>query len=113
MGPPARTQPGGLFVYLRVTIAERQPVFPAASFARTVMVLSPTSNGMVAVQFVVPVASPVVPVEAVHTTSVTATLSRDVPARRMLEAVVDTTVLEGEVMVSVGAVVSGPEVGGE
>ena len=72
--------------YLRVTVTERQPVFPARSRARTTMPLVPMNNGTSAVQFVVPVAVPDLPVEVVHVTLTTPMLSLAVPASLMLAA---------------------------
>ena len=60
-------------------------------------------------QFVVPLAVPPELPGPVQLTSVTPTLSRAVPVRRIVDDVVDTFPLAGEVIVSEGAVRSGPE----
>jgi hypothetical protein len=75
----------GLF-YLRVTVMDRQLVFPAKSRARTTTLLVPMYNGTSAVQFVVPVAVPDLPVEVVHVTLATPMLSLAVPASLILAA---------------------------
>ena len=84
-------------------------MFPAASLARMVIRFVPTSSGISGVAHcVVPVAAPDTPVELLHVTLVTATLSDAVPENTMLAAVVDTFVLEGELTLNEGAVVSLP-----
>ena len=55
------------------TVMDLQPAFPAASYARMVTVLVPTSNGTSAVQVVVPAAVPAAPVEVVNFTAGTYT----------------------------------------
>ncbi len=63
-----------------VTVMERQLVFPAASDAVIIIVVDPTYSGMAAVlQFVVPLAVPVVPSDVAQVTDVTPTLSVAVP----------------------------------
>ena len=76
-----------------------------------VTALVPTSRGMLADQDVVPAATPASPVELVHLTAVTATLSLAVPLMAMAEALVETMVNPGDVICSVGGVVS-PFAGG-
>lgn len=80
---------------------------PAASAARTVTELLPTRSGITAVQAVLPAAIPAVPKLVVQETCVTPTLSLAVPAIVTEAAVVDMVPVEGDVMVNVGAVVSG------
>ena len=63
-------------------------------------------------QCVVPVAVPEPPVELVHVTDVTPTLSDAVPANTIVLVVVYTFVLDGDRIVRVGAVVSGVAGGG-
>ena len=58
---------------------ERQVEFPAESYARIVIALSPTNRGIDADHAVVPLAIPALPVDVVHFTEATATLSLDVP----------------------------------
>ena len=76
----------------------------------------PTRRGTLADQAVVPAAIPDDPVELVHLTEVTATLSLALPAMAMDEAVVELMVNPGESIDSVGATVSvagGVGVGGQ
>jgi hypothetical protein len=90
-----------------VTIADRHATFPAASLARIVIVFVPTNSGMGAVfQLVVPVAVPEPPVELVHVTVVTPALSEAVPVKTTVAADVATFVPAGDMIVSVGGVVS-------
>ena len=56
-------------------VIDRHPEFPAASYARTVTTVLPTSNGTSAVQDVGPAASPEAPFDVLHLTAVTPTLS--------------------------------------
>src|SRR5690242_15418688 len=66
--------------YRRTTVIDRQPTLPAASLARMVTVLSPTSSGTSPVdQELVPAARPELPVEVLHRTSTTPILSFAVP----------------------------------
>ena len=92
--------------YFRVTVTDLQPVFPAKSLARTTMLLVPTSSGTSAVQLVVPVAVPDLPVEVVHVTLTTPMLSLAVPVSLMLAAEVSTLVAAGLVILMSGATVS-------
>lgn len=96
-----------------MNITLRHPTFPAASLARIVMVLEPTSSATgPAVHWVVPLADPVFPSESVQVTDTTPTLSLAVPLSVAVLAVVLTLVVGGDRMVSVGATVSfGEEVG--
>jgi hypothetical protein len=92
---------------VRVTFAERQATLPAPSLARIVIVFVPTSRGIGGVfQVVVPVAVPEPPVELVHVTEVTPTLSDAVPEKTMVAEDATTLVLAGERMARVGGVVS-------
>ena len=61
---------------------------------------------MLADQEAVPAATPALPVELVHLTAVTATLSLAVPLMAMVDALVDTMVNPGDVICSEGGVVS-------
>jgi len=89
-------------------MTDRQDVFPAASVARIVIRFAPTSSGTVVVQFVVPVAVPVPPVEFVQVTDLTPTLSDDVPLKTIVDAVVSAFVVAGDRMLRLGGVVSLP-----
>jgi len=92
---------------VRVTFAERQATLPAASLARIVTVFVPTSRGIGGVfQVVVPVAMPDPPVELVHVTEATPTLSDAVPEKTMVAEDATTLVLAGDRMARVGGVVS-------
>ena len=71
-------------------------------------VVVPISSGTVADQFVVPAAAPVSPVEVLHFTAVTPTLSAATPVTLRVAAEVETIVNAGEVMVSDGGVASVP-----
>ena len=82
-------------------------MFPAASLARMVTVLFPTRTRTWADQAVVPLATPVVPKLVLQETCLTPTLSFSVPIRVTEVAVVDMLPVEGDVIVRVGAVVSG------
>ena len=93
-------------VYRRVTTTVRQPVLPLASVARRVTVFDPTSSGIVALHWVVPVAVPADPVFVVHVTLATAPLSEAVPMKFKLSSEVATEVEPGEVILSVGGVLS-------
>jgi hypothetical protein len=73
--------------------------------------LVPTSRGTLADQDVVPAATPAPPVEVVHFTAVTATLSLAVPLMAMTDALVETMVNPGDLICSAGGVVS-PFAGG-
>ena len=87
----------------------RHSTFPAASLARIVIRFDPTSSGIGdVVQFVVPPALPEPPVELVHVTDATPTLSEAVPENTMLVDELYTFVLAGEMIVRVGGVVSLP-----
>lgn len=86
--------------------ALRQPIFPAASEARTITVLFPISNGIEADHAVVPDAAPDVPKFVAQETCVTLMLSLAVPPMVTDAAVVDIVPVEGEVIVRLGAVVS-------
>jgi len=81
---------------------------PAASQAYTVTTFVPTSTGACRLQYAVPDAVPEAPVEVVHVTAVTPTLSFAVPLTAMLVEDVETIVEAGETMRSVGGVVSLP-----
>src|ERR1051326_7836285 len=96
----------------RVTITERHATFPAASLARIMIRFDPTRSGIGGVdQFVVPVAAPDPPVELLQVTDATPTLSEAVPENTTVDAVVNTFVLAGDAIVTVGGVVSLPFVG--
>ena len=75
------------------------------------MVLVPTSRGTLADQAVVPDAMPEDPVELLHLTELTATLSLALPAMASDETVVELMVNPGESIDSVGATVSVAGVG--
>ena len=83
----------------------RQEELPAASYARIVTTLLPTSRGTVADHCVVPVAVPEPPVEVLHATAVTPTLSLAVPLTAMEAEEVATIVNPGETILSDGGVV--------
>src|ERR1017187_37058 len=85
-----------------------QVELPAASYARTVTTLVPTSNGACTDQLAAPDASPEEPVEVDHFTAVTPTLSLAVPLREIAGDDVETIVEPGETMRSAGGVVSAP-----
>ena len=88
-------------------MTERHPMFPAASLARIVIRFDPTRSAIGAViQFVVPVAFPVPPVELLQATEVTPTLSEAVPEKTTVAAAVYTLVVAGDRIVRVGGVVS-------
>ena len=87
---------------------ERQPELPAASKARTVTTLVPVRSGTDALQDRVPVAVPAPPVEVVHFTLVTPTLSAANPLSVIAGDVVDAMLNPGDRICSVGAVVSPP-----
>ena len=70
--------------------------------------LVPVSSGRDALQDRVPVAVPELPVEVVHFTLVTPTLSVERPLSVIAGDVVDTMLNPGERICSVGAVVSPP-----
>jgi hypothetical protein len=76
----------------------------------------PGINGTDTLHCVVPAAVPAPPVLVDHVTEFTPTLSLEVPVNMMLDAEVETNVDEGEVMVTLGgvlsAVVGGPGTGG-
>ena len=91
----------------------RHDVFPAASWARTVTVLEPTSSGICAVHCVVPAAVPDPPVLVAHVIAVTPTLSLAVPLTTIEVAAVEITADEEEVIASCGGVVSLVGVEGE
>ena len=76
-----------------------------------VITLLPTSSGTVADHFVVPEAVPESPVESIHFTAATPTLSLAVPLTAMDAEDVATMVNPGETILSDGGVVS-PLVGG-
>ena len=76
-----------------------------------VIALLPTSSGTVADHLVVPEAVPEYPVELVHFTAATPTLSLAVPLIAMEAEEVDTIVNPGATILSDGGVVS-PLVGG-
>src|SRR5215471_9255084 len=59
--------------YRRTTVTARQEELPAASYARMVNTLVPTRRGTVALQMVVPEATPKSPNELVHLTATTPT----------------------------------------
>ena len=90
----------------------RQAEFPAASHARTVITFVPTNNGMFADQDVVPDAAPESPVELVHLTAATPTLSLATPLTVAVAALVETIVNPGDLICSDGGVVSLEPVGG-
>ena len=77
-----------------------------------VTTFDPTNSGIVADQFVVPLAVPEPPVFVDHVTLVTPTLSLAVPLNAIADANVDRLVAPGDPMVNVGGVVSDPP-GGE
>jgi hypothetical protein len=87
---------------------------PAASLARIVIVLVPTSSRIAGVlQFSVPLATPDPPFELAHVTATTPVLSRAVPLTTIAGSDRNKVVEAGETMVSEGAVVSGPVAGFE
>jgi len=76
-------------------------------------VLVPTSSGIDGLcQVAVPIQFPDPAVELVHVTLLTPILSDAVPETTMLLADVETFVLEGEVIITVGGVLSGFGCGG-
>ena len=83
-------------------------MFPAASYARMVTWFDPTSSGIAADHFTVPVAGPEDPVLVDQATAVTPTLSDAVPKNVSVAALVETVLPPGDVIVRVGAVVSLP-----
>src|SRR5260370_39026515 len=99
--------------HLRVTVIDRQVVFPAASLARIVMVVVPTYSAIGdVVQLSVPLAVPYPPVELVHVTEATPTLSYAVPLTTSELLDVARLLVDGDTIVKVGGVVSGPDGGG-
>ncbi len=90
----------------------RHAELPAASYARTVITLVPTSRGTLADHDAVPAATPASPVEVVHLTEVTPTLSLAIPLIAITGALVAMMVNPGEWICSEGAVVSRPAGGG-
>ena len=82
--------------------------FPAASYARTVTVLFPTSSGTTADHEVVPLAVPDPPVEVLHCTEETPTLSLAIPLKEIVADAVETIEKPGETIVTAGAKVSAP-----
>src|SRR4051812_2697264 len=101
--------------YRRVTVSARQPLFPAASYARTVITVFPTYSGIVAAHCSVPAATPESPVDVVHRTCTTPVSSVAIPATATLASVVATTVVAGHMMRTDGAVrsVDGGVTGGD
>jgi hypothetical protein len=77
-----------------------------------VIVFDPTSNGTLAVQFVVPAAIPEAPNVVAQVTDCTPMLSDAVPDIVIEDAVVDTLDEDGDAIVREGAVVSGEAGGG-
>lgn len=94
------------WLHRRVTTTVRQLAFPTESTARTITWLYPTSNGITAVQFVVPAAVPAAPVFVDQVTLATPERSDAVPANVNEDDVVAKDVADGKVMVRVGPVVS-------
>jgi hypothetical protein len=92
-------------------VIARHEELPAASKARMVTTLLPTSSGTLADHLLVPEAVPEYPVELVHFTAATPTLSLAVPLTAMEEEDVATMVDPGETIVSDGGVVSALAVG--
>ena len=92
-----------------VAVKVSLPVFSAASRAVTVIVLSPSCNEMFdIVQLVVPEAVPVPPRLLVQVTLVAAMLSEALPPKFMASCSVEYASADvGDVIVTVGAVVSG------
>ena len=88
---------------VRVAVA----VLPAASRAVMVMVFAPLARAMLALQEVVPVAVPLPPTELVQLTCETPTLSEAVPEKAMGVLPVETGLVAGVEIATVGAVVSG------
>lgn len=83
-------------------------MFPAASKARTVTWFDPTNSGIAADHVVVPLAVPEDPVLVDQVTLATPTLSEAVPENVSVANPVETVLPPGDVMLSVGAVVSVP-----
>lgn len=79
---------------------------PAASKARIVMTFEPVNRGTAELQVAVPVAVPEPPKLLAQVIVVTPILSLAVPLITIEDSDVETTVEEGEVMVSEGGVVS-------
>jgi len=95
---------------VEVTVSVAPLAFVAASFAVTVIWFVPAASAMLAMlQLLVPLAMPLVPFAALlHVTFVTPTLSLAVPLNATLEPVVEKVPEAlGEVIATVGAVVSG------
>src|ERR1700676_1008973 len=86
----------------------RHEVFPAASEARMVTEFEPLSKGIVADQFEVPLAVPVLLVLVDQVTAVTPMLSLATPLSVMEAAAVEIVDAAGETMLSPGGVVSAP-----
>ena len=91
-------------VQFLITSTLFQEVFPAASYALTIIVLSPTRSGIeLAVQVVVPLAVPDAALDC-QTTFETPILSDALPLTSIVVAVVLMMEPAGEVMLMVGAV---------
>lgn len=81
------------------------------SYALTVITVVPTYKGTVALQFAVPAATPLAPVEEVHRTTSRPLSSHANPAIARLGADVVTTVRDGDAIRRLGGVLS-PAAGG-
>ncbi len=84
-------------------------MFPAASAALMVTEFVPTNRGIAGTdQFAVPLATPASPFDVLQITAVTPMLSFAVPLKATVDSVVTALVVAGELIVRLGAVVSGP-----
>ena len=93
----------------RVSVLEAVALLPAASRAVIVITFVPVASGIpAALQFVVPVATPLPPRSLDHVTCVTATLSDAEPLKSIDDDVVVLVV--GDAIDTVGRVVSPPPV---
>ena len=97
----------GAVTSVKVTVMEAVAVFPAMSLAETVIGFTPGTNGISAVQVVVPVVFPEVPVRAFdHWMLMTPVLSEAIPAIARGVTVVLYDPPAGLVMEILGGVVS-------
>jgi hypothetical protein len=102
--------PGAVVSGVKVIVNVSVLVLPAASRAVTTRVLVPDTSEIDAMlQFVVPDAAVLAPPFSVYVTCVTPTLSDAVPPIDIvLDEVENVDALVGDVMLTLGAVVSGP-----
>src|SRR5262249_26743642 len=94
---PRRSAARRLTAQRRTTVIVRQPEFPAASNALTVILLVPTSSGTLAIcQLDVPAAVPALPKALLQRTSVTPMLSEAVPLSAIVAADVEIRLEPGD-----------------